>query len=531
MASNSFDCIVLGAGIAGVTAARDLQIAGLSVLLIEGADRIGGRIHSDRGFVKKDGKPIPVEAGAEYIHVEEKERYQEFWDEVHQQGFTASALHKCGMGFLRIPRNRLFFPRWSRTRMLGEVIGQPQLWEVPKCLDRLKDFDFRRKADLSARAFAARCAEEETLGPLARDLLEYTLTAHTPGGLDELSIAGIASDEIPSQLLEPIEFRMESGAGGKSRVCGNDSLPGAIAKQFQKSGGVVVKSRKGAANAKVVKVEKLADKTIEVTLQSGKSYRASSGICTFSAGMLNPESGEGDAIFGPLLPPKKRDALAVVRMGPITKFSLEFKERAWIDDGGYSAGHMTVLSNPKGKARTFFSSFPKEHNGPHVLTALMMNQDHKRIAAKDDATALRIVFDAVSRVYGRGKDWKMEDLLAGRKDRNGQFQPSYRRNDWSRDPFALGGNSFLGFVPANRSKVPPHKAREALKNPLQTLPLFWAGEATAPAYRRSYQPLAIHGAYISGKEAAIDVLHFLNKARGDTAKFGRYYRGKYAGSR
>ena len=110
-----FDSIVLGAGIAGVTAARNLQKAGMKVLLLEGSHRIGGRIYSVHDFVKKSGKKVPIEAGAEYIQVENTPRYRAFWDELEHHGFTVSPFHKCGGGFLRVPRNRLFFPSWSRT--------------------------------------------------------------------------------------------------------------------------------------------------------------------------------------------------------------------------------------------------------------------------------------------------------------------------------------------------------------------------------------------------------------------------------
>lgn len=37
------DVVVIGAGFAGVTAARDLSESGLSVLVLEGRDRLGGR--------------------------------------------------------------------------------------------------------------------------------------------------------------------------------------------------------------------------------------------------------------------------------------------------------------------------------------------------------------------------------------------------------------------------------------------------------------------------------------------------------
>ena len=53
----SFDCIVIGAGLAGMTAARDLESAGRNVLLIEAGDDVGGRLRSDRldGFILDRG--------------------------------------------------------------------------------------------------------------------------------------------------------------------------------------------------------------------------------------------------------------------------------------------------------------------------------------------------------------------------------------------------------------------------------------------------------------------------------------------
>ena len=49
----SFDCIVVGAGLAGLTAARELEKFGRSVLILEATDSVGGRVKSDfiDGFI------------------------------------------------------------------------------------------------------------------------------------------------------------------------------------------------------------------------------------------------------------------------------------------------------------------------------------------------------------------------------------------------------------------------------------------------------------------------------------------------
>ena len=49
----SFDCIVVGAGLAGLSAVRELEKSGRSVILLEASDSVGGRVRSDYidGFI------------------------------------------------------------------------------------------------------------------------------------------------------------------------------------------------------------------------------------------------------------------------------------------------------------------------------------------------------------------------------------------------------------------------------------------------------------------------------------------------
>ncbi|RZU30435.1 flavin monoamine oxidase family protein [Blastococcus saxobsidens] len=60
---SDFDVVVVGGGFAGVTAARDLSGAGLSVLVLEGRDRLGGRTYY-REFAGRDKK---LEMGGTWV--------------------------------------------------------------------------------------------------------------------------------------------------------------------------------------------------------------------------------------------------------------------------------------------------------------------------------------------------------------------------------------------------------------------------------------------------------------------------------
>jgi monoamine oxidase len=59
---DNVDVVVVGAGLAGLTTARDLQAGGKSVLVLEARDRVGGKVHN----AKLHNGGI-TEVGAEFV--------------------------------------------------------------------------------------------------------------------------------------------------------------------------------------------------------------------------------------------------------------------------------------------------------------------------------------------------------------------------------------------------------------------------------------------------------------------------------
>ena len=71
MESNDVDVLIVGAGIAGLTAAKILKKAGKSFKIIEASDRIGGRVKTDEvdGFLLDRGFQVLLTAYPEAQHL------------------------------------------------------------------------------------------------------------------------------------------------------------------------------------------------------------------------------------------------------------------------------------------------------------------------------------------------------------------------------------------------------------------------------------------------------------------------------
>jgi monoamine oxidase len=65
----AYDAIIVGAGVAGLAAGRELEQAGADFIILEARERVGGRIHT----IRDPRCPVPIELGAEFLHGAAKE--------------------------------------------------------------------------------------------------------------------------------------------------------------------------------------------------------------------------------------------------------------------------------------------------------------------------------------------------------------------------------------------------------------------------------------------------------------------------
>jgi len=126
-ATDQHDVAVVGAGLAGLTAARAIAAAGKKVVLIEARQRIGGRIFTDNdlGFAFDHGAPtvtVPQTAGAVLVQGKElsKADYEKYEKTISEVEKKIEQLHKELPGV--DPRLALNYSEPLQVLALGEIL-------------------------------------------------------------------------------------------------------------------------------------------------------------------------------------------------------------------------------------------------------------------------------------------------------------------------------------------------------------------------------------------------------------------------
>jgi monoamine oxidase len=443
------DVLILGAGAAGLAAARDLSHAGLRVTVIEARPRVGGRIltlHDPRS-------PVPLELGAEFIHGPSAE--------------TLPLAQAAGLAVLELPDTHEIATA-GRFKPMGdfwEIVDRMNHDLARRLAGRRKDFPVSEYLD-SARVPAAHRG-------MLRDFVQGFYAAH-PDRLSAQSLAVETRGGDEEDEVEGKQFRIANGGDALMKWLRDGLDPdrtevrlSTVAQLVQwKRGAVSVVCRGGG------------DRALLPTLN------ARTALITLPLGVLKA----GDMRFDPGLPAKQR-ALAGLEMGQVFKIVLRFREAFWEKPeflkerrakAGSNGSGLNILHAHGAEVPTWWTSLPVRSP---VLVGYVGAVAAEQLLAEEPPSRLERSLVALSDV-----------LAVPRRELEEQLDAS-ASHDWRADPFARGAYSYIG--------VGGNSAPRALARPVEGT-LFFAGEATNGA-----EIGTVAGALSSGRRAAREVLRVL----------------------
>jgi monoamine oxidase len=376
------DVIVIGAGAAGLAAARALAETSARTIVLEARDRTGGRVLS-RELASLE---VPVELGAEFVHGDAPE--------------TSAYLREAGLTSVETGDESWAYDENGTLAVSDDDFTSVDIFERVRSLERdesvdafLKRFEsdphLRREA-ARARAFVEGFEAADTTRASARAIAE------------ELASGTDATSSRPVGSYAPLFAHLEARCAN----AGVDVRLGTCVERIAWEHGRVTVEARDAAGERSTLVARCA-------------------IVTVSVGVLRDESGA--VSFDPPLPPDKRNALDGIAMGHAVRVALAFRTPFWehVDGGRYR--NAAFFRGDRGTFDAFWTQLPIRGRsivawagGPRA-TALEQLSSDERIALARDA-------------FG--------DLLAQRDLARREFEAA-ETYDWSHDPFARGAYSYV----------------------------------------------------------------------------------------
>jgi monoamine oxidase len=292
------DVLIIGAGAAGISAAREFQRLGLSFRLIEARDRIGGRAFTDQSL------GASFDAGAEIIHFAERNPWVEIARNL-QIDLDASGGRMGG------------WQVFAGGKPLG-VLERGRRWQA-----------FR---EMEARMSAVeRSGRDMSLADAVADL-EPEQRAIARSGL--LLVLGEDGERVSvldnQQLWNGADYTTKDGYGALVATHGRD-LPVSLSVTAQN-----IRWGHGGVEAET----------------SAGTIRARAAIITVPVGVLK----SGAIRFVPELPANTQGALAGIGMGALTKIALrlngerfDLNDSTTLMDGTRSEAMMMIEMLPDGK--------------------------------------------------------------------------------------------------------------------------------------------------------------------------------------
>lgn len=441
------DVIVIGAGAAGLAAARELRAAGASAVVLEARGRVGGRVFTYRD----DRIAVPVELGAEFLHGATPETDALLAAEQLLTTDVVGEHWRASDGRIR-PAGA----EWSDVqRLLGKL--DP---------DRTPDRSFLDFLDAHAhkpkRAAARRLALQFVSGFHAAD----------PARVSERWLAGEAG------LARDDDDR----AARTGRVLGGyDRITAALARDlFDAIELNTVAERVAWAPGAV---------TVHAHGPDGgprPPRRARAAIVTVPLGVLHAEPPAQGAIrFDPAVP-GVRAATSLLAMGSALRVTFAFRERFWEREIAGTAKHRSLA------ALEFLHG---EHVDFPVWWTLYPLRVPVLVAWAGGPRAATLARSGDTEIVARAVE-ALASITGVRQERVHELMVAAWTHNWDTDPFARGAYSY--------ALVGGADAGAELARPVDAT-LFFAGEATAAGGRAG----TVEGALDAGRRAARNVLHAL----------------------
>ena len=381
------DILIVGAGAAGLAAARELSALTRNVVVLEARDRIGGRIltHHETNSV------APIELGAEFIHGKAPE--------------ILNITERARLTIKQVPN----FHWYSRNAVLSK---SNEFWS--KIEAAMAEMAERTGPDQSFAEFLddyIRRHKVTEVGPMATLYVEGFHAARA----DKISVQGLVkTNEAAEEIDDEKQFRP---------VEGYLSIAQRLHDEAVKHGARFVFS------TQVREVHRSAGSVV-VNAEGGQEFRARRLLVTLPLGVLQ----RGDVKFVPPLSGKEQAARRLA-VGHVVKVVLRFREPFWedltaptTDDKDGQLKDFAFIHAPDELPPTWWTQLPVR--APLLVGWAGGSRAEHLFSETQDALRDRSI-DALSHILAVPPSF-VEDLLL-----------DFYTHNWATDPLSLGAYSYI----------------------------------------------------------------------------------------
>jgi monoamine oxidase len=365
------DVCIVGAGYAGLTAARRLTQAGRSVVVLEARDRIGGRIWT---FHLPDGSP--VDRGGGWL----ANRHEAILALASEVGVSTYKTFVDGYHLLvgggRTRRYRGLIPKISPAAILTIVLAQAKLDRMARSLPMEMPWTAKRAEEWDSRSVAWFLEHSGIRTTLARDLFESAVRGLFCGDLTQVSFLNMLFLIRSAGSINTL-FSITGGYQENLVVGGAGTIARRVADDL------------GAAVRLETPVRAINQRQDHVVVES-----AGLTVSARHAVVAIPPALALEIAFDPVLPEDRLTLYRHSTAGPETKTLLVYDQPFWRADGfsGQSA-------EPRSASEVTLDATPAA-GSPGVIASFTFGPIAERIDALGAGERRRLVLDAMVARFG-----------------------------------------------------------------------------------------------------------------------------------